>query len=110
MRKQTTIVVIGALRVNIHFLSSKYLTFLAVDIVMRKRPIKMLDVQLNIQIYAPLLDETETIDRVDIRGLPTDLANGVKTNYLEGIIHPSITLGTGGEDKLVEILSPISLV
>ena len=61
------------------------LSFSAVDIVIGKLPIKLLDRTLDIERYAPLLEETETIQRLEINGLPSQLSNDLRQMYQEGL-------------------------
>lgn len=61
----------------------------AVEIVMSKRPLKMLDVILQVERHIPLLDESETVDRMEFRGLPTQLSDDIRQMNIEGVLQPS---------------------
>lgn len=53
---------------------------------MSKLPVTMMDTELDIQRYAPLLDGETIIESVNIRSLPSTLTDDLLTRFLEGVI------------------------
>lgn len=49
----------------------------AANIVMNKRPIKMLGVTVDVDIYIPYLDDEEMLKSIDLRGLPRALVKEI---------------------------------
>ena len=52
---------------------------------MDKLPIKLLDNTLAIKRYTPLLEENESIQRLEINGLPSELSRNLRHMQLEGM-------------------------
>ena len=59
--------------------------FSAVEIVMSKKPVTLLDTTLDINPYAPLLQGDESINGVEIRGLPSGLTQDILSLQIEGV-------------------------
>ena len=57
--------------------------FIAVELVMRKVPVKMMASELDIRPYTPLLQGEGLIESLDIRYLPKDLTEDLLTMHAE---------------------------
>ena len=65
-----------------------YMCISAVDTVLAKRPIKILDTAVDIQPYIPLLPGDKHLASLDIQGLPSALTEDLLAAQLDSIITP----------------------
>lgn len=64
----------------------------AVDVVLSKRPITMLDKTVDIQPYLPLLPRDKDLTSLDIQGLPSELTKDLLAAHLNSILSPATGL------------------
>lgn len=64
----------------------------AVDVVLSKRPITMLDTTVDIQPYLPLLARNDHLTSLDIQGLPSKLTEDILAAQLNSILSPATVL------------------
>ena len=76
----------------------------AVDAVLSKRPIAMLDTQVDIQPYLPLLSSDDPLTSLDIQGLPIKLTEDLLASQLNSILNPSTLLGENHQGLIFLIL------
>lgn len=79
----------------------------AVDVVMSKKPLTLLDSTLDIHPYAPLLQGDESVNSLEIRGLPSELTQDILSLQTEGILGSSTASNTdeavGSDDSGITI-------
>ena len=79
---------------NVKILRDKNVAFvefwenMAVETVMKKRPLKFGITEIDIQPYKPLLKGSEIISNVDIKGLPNEFTEVLVKKRLDWLIHP----------------------
>ena len=64
----------------------------AVDIVLSKRPVTLLDTPVDIQPYLPLLSRDDHLTSLDIQGLPSKLSEDLLAFQLSSILNPATML------------------
>ena len=60
----------------------------AVDVVLSKTPIRMLDMELDIQPYVPMLSKEEHLTSLEIRRLPSKLTEDILAAQLQSMQIP----------------------
>lgn len=69
----------------------------AVDVVLAKRPITMLDTTVDIQPYLPLLARGDHLTSLDIQGLPSKLTEDILAAQLNSILSTATALEVNHE-------------